>query len=339
VTHRSVDSTVVAPRIGAGAEDGFGAARLVTRIPPGLFGAALGLSGLASVWLFAAAAFGAYPIVGDAIAVLAAAVWCVLAAGYLRQGPRQILADARDTANGSLLAAPIMTGLVLGTVLSAHARTAGHTVVIVCLVTGALLCGLLIGRWMTGGLNEDRVGPAMYLPGGGIGFVGSEAASGIGLHHLAALFFGIGVFTWVFVSSIVLHRLAFRPRLEAGLVPTMAIELAPPAVAGSAYFLLYPGHPDLVAYGIAGYAAMSVVAQIPLIPVYRATKFTAGFWSFTFPCAAMATLGLRWLAVEHPPGHRVYAWIVVALTSILVIVIAGRSVVELARWSRLTRDS
>lgn len=84
---------------------------------------------------------------------------------------------------------------MLGSVLSAHARTAGPVLVIVFLILGALLCGLLIGQWMTGGIDQDRVGPALYLPGGGIGFVGSETAYAVGLHGIAALFFGIGVFT------------------------------------------------------------------------------------------------------------------------------------------------
>lgn len=238
-----------------------------------------------------------------------------------------------------MLAAPIMCGLVLGSVLSTHARTAGHVVVIVFLTVGALLCGLLIGEWMTGGIDEDRVGPAWYLPGGGIGFVGSEAASTIGFHGVAALFFGIGVFTWVFASSIVLSRLQYRPRLAAALTPTIAIELAPPAVAGSAYFLLHPGPPDLFAYGIAGYAVMMVVAQVRLLPLYRAAGFTAGFWSFTFPSAATATLALPWLALEHPAGQRVYAWVVVALITILVIAVAARTVVAIPRLSSRTQHS
>jgi tellurite resistance protein len=320
----------VPPRIPPISKDSLGADPPITRIPPGYFGAALGLSGLAGVWLFAATSIGVSPAVGDAIALLAGGVWCALAVGYLRQGARQVLADFRDTADGSMLAAPIMSALVLGSVLSAHARTAGHVVVIVSLIVGALLCGLLIGQWMTGGMDEDRLGPALYLPGGGIGFVGSEAAYAIGLHGVAALFFGIGVFTWVFASSIVLSRLQYRPRLSAALTPTMAIELAPAAVAGSAYFLLHPGRPDLLAYGIAGYAVMMVVAQVRLLPIYRAAGFTAGYWSFTFPWAAMATLALRWLALEHPPGERAYAWVVIALTTILVIAVAARTVVDIA---------
>lgn len=89
----------------------------------------------------------------------------------------------------------------------------------------------------------------------------------------------------------------YRPRLAAALTPTLAIELAPPAVAGSAHFLLHPGRPDLFAYGIAGYAAMMVFAQVRLLPLYRAAGFTAGLLSFTFPWAAMATLALRWPAL------------------------------------------
>jgi tellurite resistance protein len=42
----------------------------------------------------------------------------------------------------------------------------------------------------------------------------------------------------------------------------MAIELAPAAVAGNAYFLIHPGSPDLLLLGLSGYAALMVIAQI-----------------------------------------------------------------------------
>jgi tellurite resistance protein len=77
-----------------------------------------------------------------------------------------------------------------------------------------------------------------------------------------------------------------------------------------------------------------VVAQFRLLPLYRAAGFSAGFWSFTFPWAAMATLALRWLALEHPAGQRVYAWVVIALATILVIAVAARTVLDIARRSQ-----
>jgi tellurite resistance protein len=51
---------------------------------------------------------------------------------------------------------------------------------------------------------------------------------------------------------------------------------------------------------------MMVLAQVRLLPLYRALRFGMGFWSFTFPWAAAATLALRWIALEHPSGQRVY---------------------------------
>jgi tellurite resistance protein TehA-like permease len=92
------------------------------RIPPNLFGIALGLSGLAALWAFAATTFGAPVAVGDVLGVVAAVVSIGLTVAYLLQGPRQILADARDATVGPFLAAPVMAAYVLAAgLLEPHA--------------------------------------------------------------------------------------------------------------------------------------------------------------------------------------------------------------------------
>jgi tellurite resistance protein len=300
-------------------------------IPPGFFGISLGLAGLAALWLYGSGTFGAPPAVGDLLMLLAAASLVVVAIAYLRQGARQILADARDAAVGPFLAVPVMTSLVLGAALFSHAPTAGRAVVVASLVVGALVFGWMTGRWLTGGVEEQNFGPASYLPGGGIGWIGSGAASTVGLHSVALVFFGIGTVSWVFVNPIVLKRVLFRPRLSPALIPTLAIELAPPVVAGNAYFVLHHGSPDKVAFGLAGYAAVMVVSQVRRFPLYRALRFTPSFWAFTFPAAAMATFALRWLALERPVGDEVYAWILIAAVTVLVALIAARTIVAGAR--------
>ncbi|MCW3013846.1 MAG: family transporter [Solirubrobacterales bacterium] len=306
------------------------------RIPPGFFGMALGLAGLSALWLYVAGAFGVATAVGDALMLLTAVTWLVLMIAYVRQGTRRILADARDAAAGPFLAAPVMSALVLGAALSRHAPEVGRVIVVVSLAAGVLLCGWLIGQWMTGGLDEQAVGPAFYLPGSGIAFVGSEAASTVGLHSVAALSFGIGALAWVLTTSTVLRRLCLRRRLAPALIPTLAIDAAPVAVAGNAYFLLHPGLPDVVAFALAGYAVTMVVAQVRLLPLYRALRYTPSFWAFTFPCAAMATFWLRWLAIEQPVGQRVYAWILIVATTCLVAAIAARTIVAVARGDLLS---
>jgi tellurite resistance protein len=251
----------------------------------------------------------------------------MLTLAYLRQGPGRILADTRDPALGPFLAVPVLAALVLCEALAAPAPTAARVIVIVLLVAGLLIGGGLLGQWMTGGLEEQTFSTAFFLPILGVGLVGSEAASTVGLHSMAQVYFGIGAVAWVFMSSVVLNRLFFRPRLPAALIPTLAIELAPPALAGSAYFLLHPGPPDQLALALAGYAALMIVAQVRLLPLYRALTFTPGFWSFTFPCAAMVTFALRWLALEQPVGARVYGWILLGAITVLIGAIAARTIV------------
>jgi tellurite resistance protein len=308
----------------------------VVRIPPNLFGIALGLSGLSALWVFTHTSFGAPGAVGDVLGALSAVVWIGLTVAYLRQGPRQILADARDATLGPFLAAPVMSAYVLAAgVLEPHAPGTARVIVIVFLVIGLLVSGLLSGQWMTGGLDEKTFGPAFFLPGIGIGFVGADAAATVGLHTIAELFFGLGIAAWVLISSVTLNRLFFRPRLPPNLIPTMAIELAPAAVAGNAYFLIHPGSPDQLLLGLSGYAALMVIAQIRLLPLYRTLSFSPSFWSFTFPPANMALFALRWLELEHPPGGAAYAWALVAAITVLVGAIAARTIVAAAHGQLL----
>ena len=308
----------------------------VVRIPPNFFGIPLGLAGLAALWTFAGTTFGGPAGVGDALGVLAAVVWVGLTAAYLRQGPRRILRDGRDATVGPFLAAPVMAAYVLAAgVLEPHAPGAARAIVIAFLVIGLIVSGLLTGQWLTGGFDEKTFGPAFFLPGIGIGFVGADAAATVGLHSIAELFFGLGVASWVLISSVTLNRLLFRPRLPPNLIPTMAIELAPAAVAGNAYFLIHPGPPDILLLGLSGSAALMTIAQLRLLPLYRTLSFSPSFWSFTFPPANMALFALRWLDLEQPAGSGVYAWALIAAITILIAAIAARTIVAVERGQLL----
>jgi tellurite resistance protein len=112
----------------------------------------------------------------------------------------------------------------------------------------------------------------------------------------------------------------------------------PPSIAGNAYFLIHPGPPDTLTFGLAGYAAVTVVAQVRLFRLYRALSFSPSFWAFTFPSAAMATLALRWLALERPVGDQVDAWILIAAVTVLVALIDARTITR-ARVIPATRPS
>ncbi len=78
------------------------------------------------------------------------------------------------------------------------------------------------------------------------GLIASDGAALVGQQRLAEVLLGFGVISWIVVGSLILGRLFFRPLLPPPLQPTMAIEVAPAAVASLAWFAIHGPHIDMV---------------------------------------------------------------------------------------------
>src|SRR5437763_1000958 len=98
---------------------------------------------------------------------------------------------------------------------------------------------------------------------------------------------GLGLICWLVLGSIILARLLFRPALPSPLLPTLAIEVAPPAVALLAYFAVFGDRIDTIAALLAGYGILMVIAQARLLPVFLRLPFMPSTWAFTFSWAAV----------------------------------------------------
>jgi tellurite resistance protein len=301
------------------------------RVPPNLFAIALGIAGLTEAWHAAGPLLGTPQAVPDTLSILDAALWLVLTGAYLAQGPRIILADLRDPVLSPFVSASALTAMILSAMLAKDAFTTGRVLVIVFLAVTIALGGWLTGQWMTGGIEPDSVHPGYFLPTAAGGLIGANAAAQVHLHPLAQASFGIGIISWVLLGSMIWNRLFSRPALPNALVPTMAIELGIPAVAGPAYFAVAGQTVSFIACALGGYAVLMALVQVRLIPVYRRLSFTPGFWSFTFAYAAAATDALIWLAITKPPAATGYAIAVIALLTAFVSWIAFRTVVLTVR--------
>jgi len=301
------------------------------RVPPNLFGIALGVAGLAQAWDAAGPMLGTPQAVPDAFDVLAAALWLFLVGTYLAQGPRIVLADLRDPVLSPFVSVSALTAMLLAAALAKDAFAAGRVLVIVFLAVTIGIGGWLTGQWMTGGIEPDSVHPGYFLPTAAGGLIGANAAAQVHLHALAEASFGIGVICWVLLGSTILNRLFSRPALPSPLVPTMAIELGIAAIAGAAYFAVAGRTVSLMACVLGGYTVLMAVAQVRLIPVYRRLPFTPGAWVFAFSYAAAAADALAWLAITKPPAATGYAIAVIALLTAFVSWIAFRTVILVVR--------
>jgi tellurite resistance protein len=299
---------------------------------PNLFSVPFGIAGLAVVWRLMAAVYGTPLGVTDALSLIAAAVWLALLAGMVRRWtsvPGSLAAEVRDPVYSPFVGLPAIVGMLLAIGLEPHAPGVAKVVFLVSLAVTIAFGGWITGEWVLGELDATRFHPGYYLPTVAGGFIGAEGCALFGLEGLGWLAFGFGAISWLILASQVSGRLFFVGRLPEGLVPTMAIELAPPCVGGAAYFQLHGTAPDPVAYMLAGYAALMALVQLRLLPVYLRLRFGAGFWSFTFSWCAAAALAIRWLQATAPAGASTYAAILAGAASLLVAAIALRSLTAL----------
>jgi tellurite resistance protein len=313
--------------------------RQSTRVVPNLFGIPFGIGGLGDVWAVAQPVLGTPPAVANALYLLSAAVWFVVLVAYLRQGARLVLADLRDPVVAPFVSLAVITPLLVSSDLGGYALGSAQVLVALFLGLTVVMGGWLTGQWIAADYNLDAAHPGYFLPTVAGGLVGAFAAGLVQLHALAEFSFGMGVVAWLLLGSFTLSRLFFRPSLPAPLVPTLAIEVAPPAVAGVAYFFVSPHATGAVGAALAGYAVLMAMTQLRLIPLYAGLRFSAATWSFTFSYAAVATDTILWIATEKPATAAVYAAAVAGLVSAFIAAIALRTVIAAARGQLLSRPS
>jgi tellurite resistance protein len=265
-------------------------------IPASYFGVVLGLAGLGTAWRSAVQAWQLAPVIGEAIMAAAVVVWVVLvllfALKWLAARADAMEEVAHPVQCCFIGLAGVATLLAAGAILP-YARPAAE------LIGGAgLVFTLLFAIWRVGGLWQGGRDPAtstdvLYLPSVAGSFVSAIIASALGHADWGQLFFGSGLFFWLAIESVLVHRFFTSPPMAEALRPTFGIQLAPAPVGLVAYLAVMPGQPDLLAHMLLGYGLVQTLIIIRLLPWIRKAPFAPSYWAFTFGVTALATGPIR----------------------------------------------
>ncbi|GAA1528313.1 hypothetical protein [Kribbella lupini] len=298
------------------------------RLPLSTFAIGFGLAGLAEVWTNASPALGLPRVVPQAFWAVAAVAWCWLIVAHAVRGARSEVPLAQQLhhpAQGSLASLAPVTAMLLAGDLSTYSLGAGRVMFLLALLVSTVFAAWRLASWFEGRLEFESMHPGYLLPTVAPGLVGASVAAGVGFHGLAWALFGVGTFFTVIMTAILVLRLAFHAALADPLLPTTAILLAPPAVAGIAWFALNGGVVDPVAEATAGVGVLLLLVQVVMVPRYRRLRFSLGFWSFTFPFAAAVAWTEEWLELEQTPGWQVTTGILAVLMTAFIAAIAVQS--------------
>lgn len=300
---------------------------LFRRMPPNTFAIAFGLAGLACMWWAFDGLVGDVTLVVVVLTVVATLVELVLLVAYLVRisAAGMFQRDLRDRLMGPFVCLVFVAGMLDGMLWFYLGVSWARYVVLACAIAALVLGGWLTGDWIVQPLQAQTLTPSYYLPTVASGLIGATTLQAVGYPDFALIALGIGLICWVMVASIVQYRLWVGPPLAAPLVPLLAIELAPSAVAGNALLEIAPGM-NPVQWALIGYTLLMLVVQIRLIPQYRRLNFMPSFWAFTFSYAATANYSMHWLAVDPFPGSLFVAWVLAIGITLYVAWVGLRTV-------------
>jgi tellurite resistance protein len=316
----------------------------VGRVPVAMFAIAAGLFGLGNAWRAASALWGLPAVVGESVTAIAMMSWLTVSMLYVAKW-----IWARDAARGEwhhpvqccFVALGPLTTMLAALAIHRYEPDAGRAVFWLGASAQVTFMIHRVGTLWYGGRDPLTTTPVLYLPAVAGNFVCAIVASALGYRILATLAFGAGFFSWLALESVVLHRLLVHEPIEKRLLPSLGIQLAPPAVGCVAYLGIYAGDADRFALMLLGYGVLQALVLLRLAPLFRTQPFAASYWAFTFGATALALAAIR-IAARTPleddrAALSTLAAILFVAANVLVAVISVRTVVLAARGQLIPR--
>ncbi len=342
---RNVAQRTSAPMAGAVSERGPAAPlRPLEYLPVALFGSVMGLSGLSVAWRLAAARYGVSDWLAGAIAVVAVLAFVAVAGAYLVKliaTPDAVAAEFRHPIAGNLFGTMLISLLLVPIVIAPVSLRVAQIMWLIG-ATGMLgFAWLMVDRWMGNRQQVDHATPAWIVPVVGlldvplaVPVLAMPVAQALMVPCLAiGMFFAVPLFTLVFA------RLVFQAPLPPALQPSLLILVAPFAVGFSAY-VATTGQVDDFAealYSLTLFILAVLVGRLRRLAL--CCPFRVSWWAVSFPLAASASASVRYASARPGPVTDAIAWVLLALASLAIVWLAGRTLLGISRGELRTLSS
>ena len=265
-------------------------------VPVSFFSIAVGLLAFGNTWHVGVRLWHLPGDVAQALTLAGLAAWAVLLVLYARKWMThraEAIAELRHPLQSALAALAPVASMLAAVALIPFSRDAAMALFVVALAAQLALGLWLNGHMWMGGRPPELVTPALYLPSVAQSFVAAMASAAFGWTQLGLLFFGVGVFAWLALESLILQRASTGTPLPAPLRPLLGVQLAPAVVGGGSWMALTTGAPDVFAWILLGYGLYQALLLLRLLPWIREQGFAPTWWAFSFGTAALPALAMR----------------------------------------------
>ncbi len=307
--------------------------RKFPRIPASFFGIVLGLAGLGKCWIAAEMAWDVPDFFSQIILAATVFVWAILMALYIAKwlvARDEALAEIHHPVQGCFIGLGGIATLLVSIAIAPHARDLALVLFgIGGLGTFAYSVYFTGRRWM-GTLDTGATSPALYLPSVAGNFVIASVSGYFGHEDWGALFFGMGMLSWLALESVVSYRLFFEPGMPLTMRPLITIMLAPPGIACVAYLSITGGikgdKPDLFAHALFGYGLLQLFHLLRLLPWITCQPFAASYWSISFGMTNLALISIQFILRGQTGYIEWVSVVLLLLANLTVFMLVGGTV-------------
>lgn len=305
-------------------------------LPVALFGAVMGLTGLAVAWRIAHAQFGAPLWIADTIGVVALLAFIAQTVGYLIKALTDftnVRAEFDHPIAGNLFGTPLVSLLLLPLLLADVHLALARAMWAVGAVGMMLFAWHMVMRWISARQKPMHATPAWIVPAVGLIDV-PLAVPALGwadsLHGVMTFATAVGLFFAIPLLTMILSRLIFEEPIPAALQPSLLIMVAPFSVGFSAYVTTF-GHIDAFAESLYMLMLFFLAVLFGRLRSLPGCPFRVSWWAVSFPLAASATAALRYAAHAQQVVADGIAILLLIMATTVIAAIGIRTVIGIAR--------
>ncbi len=301
----------------------------VRNLPVSLFGAVIGLCGLALAWRFAHASLGAPAMVGEAIGAFAAGVFVLVASAYLvklARHPAAVHAEFHHPVAGNFFATITISILLLAAVIEPYSTLAACAIWTAGAIATFTLCFVVVSRLLKGQVDASHAVPAWLMPGVAtlnIPLAGGHMPMGWAA-ELNLVACAVGSVLAVVLFALIIGRLVHRDPLEPAMTPSLMILVAPFAVGFLAYTNVVGGVDRFA--GLLFYFGLFMFAVVAPKVFRSRAPFSPIWWTIGFPVAALVNAAMKYAQFRASTPLWILAIALLATLTLALAILTVRTV-------------
>jgi len=280
----------------------------IAYFPASFFGMIMGLTGLSIAFIDLAKVFEGMHLVAIISLSITLILFVILMFIYsykILRFPKEVIAELKHPIKMNFVPAISISMLLLSIAFYAfgYVEISYYVWVIGAALQLSLTYWVLYNWVHHDFFTPEHSNPAWFIP-----IVGNIVVPIVGIHHapveVSWFFFSIGII--------------FHTPLQAKLIPTLFIFIAPPAVGFISYLALNNQEVNQFALVLYFFGLAMTLLMLVSVGKFMELTFALSWWAFTFPLAAMAIASYK---IAQLTGHDFYLYIAMAIHAFLFAIV------------------